>query len=332
MHLIDIYIQEVTRRLPEKNREDIALELRSTIEDMLPENYTEVEVKEVLSKLGNPVTLASGYLDRPMHLIGPVYFDAYVTLLKMILPIMAVIVLVIVSIENILSFNGKEAVIGILLDIMGEGIWGVINAAIQTFFWITLVFAVLERTDISKESVSLNTGFKKWTPDDLKEIPVISKKRKIPNVEIFGSIVMIAIFTAVYFNAVHLVGVYENVQGELRFITPVFNQEVLQSYWLIVVVAIVVEMFLVFYKFMVGQWTKKVAILNLIRNLVSTIVCIIIFTNTQLINEDFINYFEELFNITMNVKGAFMAGIILLFVVFAVIDVLQGFRKAYTKG
>ena len=77
---------------------------------------------------------------------------------------------------------------------------------------------------------------------------------------------------------------------------------------------------------------SQVAILNLIRNLVSTIVCIIIFTNTQLINEDYIIYFEELFNITMNVKGTFMVGIILLFVVFAVIDVIQGFRKAYTKG
>ena len=41
MKLIDVYIQEVTRRLPEKNREDIALELRSTIEDMLPDDYRE---------------------------------------------------------------------------------------------------------------------------------------------------------------------------------------------------------------------------------------------------------------------------------------------------
>lgn len=32
MNLIEVYIQEVIRRLPEKSREDIALELRSTIE------------------------------------------------------------------------------------------------------------------------------------------------------------------------------------------------------------------------------------------------------------------------------------------------------------
>jgi len=70
MNLIEIYIQEVTRRLPEKSRGDIALELQSTIEDMLPENYSEQDVKTSLAQLGSPATFANGYLDRPMHLIG----------------------------------------------------------------------------------------------------------------------------------------------------------------------------------------------------------------------------------------------------------------------
>ena len=49
---------------------------------MLPEDYNEKDVKSVLEKLGSPVSLANGYLDRPMHLIGPRYFDVYTTLLK----------------------------------------------------------------------------------------------------------------------------------------------------------------------------------------------------------------------------------------------------------
>ena len=93
MNLIEVYIQEVTRRLSEKSREDIALELRSTIEDMLPDDYKEEDVKLVLEKLGNPASLASGYQDQPMYLIGPRYFDVYVTLLKMILPIAGAIAL-----------------------------------------------------------------------------------------------------------------------------------------------------------------------------------------------------------------------------------------------
>lgn len=49
---------------------------------MLPDNYNEDDEKRVLEKLGSPVSLANGYLDRPMHLIGPRYFDVYLTLLK----------------------------------------------------------------------------------------------------------------------------------------------------------------------------------------------------------------------------------------------------------
>lgn len=56
MNLIEIYIHEVTRRLPGKSREDIWHELRSTIEDTLPDDYTEEDVQKALEKLGNPAT------------------------------------------------------------------------------------------------------------------------------------------------------------------------------------------------------------------------------------------------------------------------------------
>jgi hypothetical protein len=159
MNLIDIYIQEVTRRLPEKNREDIALELRSTIEDMLPDDYNEDDKKEVLEKLGSPVTLASGYRDRPMHLIGPRYFDIYVTLLKMILPIAAICALITVIAEYFVEYGGEEEVINVFLDVIGFGIWRIIEVGIQVFFWLTLVFAIVERTD--KEQLPLTANLKK---------------------------------------------------------------------------------------------------------------------------------------------------------------------------
>ncbi len=52
MSLIDMYVHEVAKRLPEQNREDITLELRSTIEDMLPDDYNEEDVKSILEKIG----------------------------------------------------------------------------------------------------------------------------------------------------------------------------------------------------------------------------------------------------------------------------------------
>lgn len=328
MNLVDIYIQEVTRRLPEKNRKDIALELQSTIEDMLPENYTEVEVKDVLEKLGSPVMLASGYLERPMHLIGPRYFDIYVTLLKLILPLAATIALIVTISERIFSANAEEAVINTILSIVGYGIWGILGTVMQTFFWITLVFAILERMDTVNDQLPLTTSLKKWTPDDLKSIPYIKKEKRITKAEIFGSLLWIGIFAAVYFNAVRLLGVYEKIDGKLQMIIPSFNQDVLQSYWLIVVIVIAVEVALVCLKFVVGQWTMRVAYMNLVRNVVSTLVFIIIFSNTSLLNPDFIMYLEDLFHFSVDMRTPIMLGFILLIVIFAIIDFIQGFRKA----
>lgn len=327
MELIDIYIQEVTRRLPEKGQKDIALELRSTIEDMLPEGYSEKDVYKVLAKLGSPAKLASGYLDRPMHLIGPRYYDVYITLLKMIIPIAVTVSLIVLIADNIWSYNQEEALITIILTIIGEGIWGIITVSIQTFFWITLMFAILERTDKSKEKSPLTINFKDWTPQELKQTPYILKDKIISHANLFGNLLGIAIFVAIYFNAVHLIGVYENFDGRLQLVIPTFNQEVLHSYWFIVVFAIAVEVALVLYKFIVGQWTTKVALMNGVRNIISSFMFIIIIINPSVLNPDFIVYLEKLFNVSIEISSIVIGGI-LLFIVFALIDIFQGFRKA----
>ncbi|SER99720.1 hypothetical protein [Psychrobacillus sp. OK032] len=331
MHLIDIYIQEVTRRLPEKNREDIELELRSTIEDMLPENYSEKEAKEALASLGNPALLASGYSDQPMQLIGPRYFDMYVTLLKMIIPMVAIITLIVVITENIITYNGEEAILGTMLSVVGHGFWGIISSSIHTFFWITLVIAILERTDASKDKSPLTPNWKEWTPDDLKNIPYIRKEKKISKADIFGSFFWIAIFVVVYFNAFRLIGVYEKVEGKLQFVIPTFNQEVLHSYWLIVLFMLLLEVAFAFYKLIAAQWTTKLAIMNTVRIVVSTIVFIIIFNNNSLINPEFYMYLEDLFHFTFELQGPVQLGVILMWVILSVIDVVQGFRKANIK-
>ncbi|CAH0155011.1 hypothetical protein SRABI96_00810 [Peribacillus sp. Bi96] len=327
MELIELYIQEVTRRLPEKNREDIALELHSTIEDMLPENYTEQDVKGVLSKLGDPATLASGYRDRPMHLIGPRYYDVYISLLKMILPIAAVISLIALLGDDLFSNIGEKTVIEVVIIIIGKGIAGIISTGIQVFFWLTLLFAVLERTDTSKDSLPLTIGLKRWTPDDLKHIPNISKKKAVPKIEVFGSLLGISIFAALYFNAANLLGVYEKSNDGLTFVTPSFNQEVLNSYWPLIFCIIILGAFLAIYKLLAGQWTRKLAWFHAGYQLLTTITFIIIISNPNLLTHEFIAYMSKLFS-TLEWHGSIYWGLILLTIFFAAHDSFQGFRKA----
>ena len=328
MRLIELYIQEVTRRLPEKNRDDIALELRSTIEDMLPDDYTEEDVKTVLEKMGNPVILASGYLDRPMHLIGPRYYDIYINLLKMILPIAAAISLISIIAETIITHSGEEAVLNVILGLIGYGIWEILSTGIQVFFWVTVVFAIIERTDHKKTQVPLTPSFKEWTPEDLKHITYIPKEKAIPKGEIFLGLLWTAIWASVYFNAASLLGVYEKGSNGLEFVTPTFNQEVLHTYWPLVILVIGLEIAVAFYKLKTGQWTRKLALLNTVMQGAASIVFIVIASNNQLFNPAFVAYMTDLFSITGDLDYGIFGGAVFTFLLFAVIDVYQGFRKA----
>lgn len=329
MNLIDIYIQEVTRRLPEKSRADIALELRSTIEDTLPDDYNEDDVKEALEQLGSPAALASAYRDQPMHLIGPRYFDVYITLLKMIIPIAAVVSFIAMTAHYFINRSENEAILNVVLNIMGVGIWSMIEVGINTFFWLTLVFAIIERVDKDKGQQPLTTSLKKWTPDDLKSIPYIPKQRVISKFEVFGGLMWTAIWATLYFYADHLVGVYRSGAAGLEFVLPAFNQSVLMSYWPLVLVIIALQIGLALYKLIKGEWTKKLVFFNTAIILTSTIVFIVIWLNPNLMNVEFMSYMSDLFSVTsMQFKTWFVNGVIILVILSEAFNIYDGFRKA----
>ena len=286
MTLIDKYIQEVTRRLPEKNRKDIALELQSTIEDMLPDQHSEEEIKGVLKELGNPAILANGYNDRPMYLIGPRYYEVYITIMKISLPIAAIISFVSLLAHQIITFNGSDAVLNIILNIITHGIVAIIETCLHTFFWITLVFFVAERVDSSKDTEPLNFKFKKWSPEDLLDTPILLNKR-ISDGEIVFSLFWTALWATCYFYADRLFGVYEKGEHGLIFVTPALNQDVLISYWPLIVVVIVLEVGLAIYKLVERKWTKKMALFNTVLQIVVTAIFIFILINPNLFELDF---------------------------------------------
>ncbi|TWD97983.1 hypothetical protein FB545_3517 [Peribacillus frigoritolerans] len=293
---------------------------------MLPDDHTEQDVKAVLLKLGDPVTLASGYRDRPMHLIGPRYYDVYISLLKMILPIAAVISLIALVGDNPFRDTGNT-VMEAILKIIGKGISSIISTGIQVFFWLTLSFAILERLDTSKDQSPVTKDLKPWTPENLKDIPNISKIKAVPMIEVFASLLGLSVFAALYFNAANLLGVYEKRNGSLIFVTPSFNQDVLNSYWLLVSCVIIIGVLLAIYKLFLGRWTLKLAFFHAIYQLLYTLAFIIIISNPDLLNPEFLAYQRTLFSID-EWKSSIYWGLILLSIIFAAYDTYQGFRKA----
>ncbi|HCG4536157.1 TPA: hypothetical protein NJY08_005010 [Salmonella enterica subsp. enterica serovar Typhi str. AG3] len=329
MNLIEVYIYEVTRRLPNKNREDIGLELKSTIEDMLPEKYSEDEVKKVLVELGNPAVLASEYNERPMHLIGPKYYDLYMSLLKMIVPIAVVIAFISVVAKYLVGFESGDTVLNMGLMILGEGIWSILNVFMQVFFWLTLTFAILERADHNEDKYPRTMSLQKWTPDDLKNISYIPQNRAVSKGYVFGSLLWTAIWGTIYFNADHLAGVYEGTGEGLEFILPALNQEVLNSFWPLIVIVIGLEIAFTLTLFIKNQWTKKIAFFNVIREVIGVIVLIFLITNSNLLNPEFLAYMSNILNIAADQIRNFIIGLtLILFPIFSIYNSMEGYRKA----
>ena len=328
MNWIELYIHEVTRRLPENTRQDIALELRSTIEDMMPDNPTEAQVKEILEELGNPSVMAHNYLDRPMHLIGPKYYDLYLQLLKLILPIALTITLIATVADALVLVKEDEATITIILNIFGKAIFTLLSTAMQIAFWITLIFAVIEWTDKSRDQAPLTMNMKKWTPDDLKDINPVPKKKVISKWIVIGSLLWTAIWSTVYFNAAKLVGIYEEIEKGYTFHVPAFHQETLNSYWPIVAIVIALEITLTLYKFFVGRWTMKVAGLNAVANIITLVILAIIIGDSSIWDAGFIEYIQGALNTNSNLHDWAYQSIIIVLVVFAAIDIFEGYRKA----
>ncbi|WP_422122451.1 HAAS signaling domain-containing protein [Planococcus sp. X10-3] len=334
MEWIDRYIGEVTRRLPVKEREDIAQELHSTMEDMLPPGYTEVEERELLMKFGDPARLAGRYRSQPMYLIGPRFFDLYLMLLKIIIPIVLTVVLVVLIITTIFTGAGETSVVNVIVSLIGDSIAAAFDVVIGVFFWVTLVFVILEWVDRTNRASGKSTIVlpdKGWTPDDLAASNELMPKRStIARSEPAVDLIWTAIWVSIYFNADALVGIYGGSSNGFELITPVFNQSVLLSYWPLVVLVIILQVLMDIWKWTRRRWDINLATFNMVVNALSLLAIFLIFRNPQIFAEGFLGWLTDLFG-SLSSLNWIIGGIIFTFALFALIDTIQGFRKASAR-
>lgn len=333
--LINVYIQEVTRRLPEKMREDISLELRSTILDMLPDDFSKKDVHQVLEKLGNPAVLATRYSERPMYVIGPKFYDMYISILKLVLGIVAAISLVIFFASQFNQpYSGDVSLIEQAGLMLGGAVWVLFQAFMQVFFWVTFVFFILERAIGDKDDTPISWSGEKWKPEDLEYISYIPLEKKITKTEILFTLFWMILWVVIYFYATNLIGIYDGSNGP-SVTVPIFNSETLLSYAVPVFILIGLEIYRVIHMAVTRAWTFKLAWSNALIHLAGLIVFIMIARDANLIHAEFAPYLAELISQpTETVNGAITGMkwlIVLSFIVSYGIDAYNGFKKANVK-
>ncbi|MFC4682540.1 hypothetical protein [Exiguobacterium sp. s149] len=318
MDWIDVYIDEVIRHVPPKRREEAAASVRQSIESALPEQPSEADVKRVLAEMGHPAVVAARYKEG-QYVIGPRFSPVYVTVVKLVVPIVLAVVFFGLVFASMPTFSGPlMPTVGTFLTNMFDALWDV---GIQLVFWITLIFFLIER--YAPDNVPAPDM--KWDVSKLKERV---KGGRIGKFDAGFGLFWTVVWFGVYLNAERLLGIYESTSAGFAMITPIFNQSFLLEVILLFVTVILLQVVLGVWKWIKGHWTYALASFNLVYNLVSATFIIWMASSPQLFDSRFLNWLETNVPNGVNSFGWVFGLVVAITIVAAVFDSIDGFRKA----
>lgn len=304
--LIERYLYDVTRRLPEKQKKDIEDELRTLIEDMLSEyegngKAESDNIKAVLEELGDPAKLALKYREGEDHLIGGTYYPMYCQVLKIVL----ICVAVGMGISAIVSFfvtagsNGADT-LNAVVETAGKGFLNfaaIPGALLQAFAWVTLVFFLMERNQ-----VKLKGAENVWSISNLPPIP--TKKAVISRGDSIAGIVFGVLFMVLFICAPEFAGAWvTNVsKGEMVAIS-VFNLSIWNRILPLLIISVALGIVDDLVKLIVGCYNLTVMYVSMFCSIVSLIVTVYLFKAYELFNPNFVEELSLVTGETFDAKG-----------------------------
>jgi hypothetical protein len=238
-NLIDRYVMEVGRRLPQKQRADVQLELRSALQDSLDERgldadkeADEAKIVELLKEFGKPGHVAEGYGARNF-LIGPELQPFYWWVLRIAAfgVSIAFLVQLVIAAVNQTDFA----------TLVGSTIGGLFNSLLVSFAMVTIIFAVLERY-----MPGLHLPAREWDPRELPEIT--PKGNEVDRLEFILEVV----FTSVFISVINLLPHWQ-VPADLAIAGELIAKFLPFIPWLTALA--IVQLVLDIYLLMQGRWT-----------------------------------------------------------------------------
>jgi len=308
--LTDRYVNATLRTIPDKQRADIEAELRGSIEDAIDaqavggEDVTTVE-KNVLTELGDPDRLAAGYLGRPDYLIGPEYFYTYKRLLAVPLVTVLPVVVAVIAVVQIIAGDDVGSVVG---QVVGTAI----SVVVHIFFWTTLVFAIIERTD-EKPSTEV------WT---LSSLPPVTATGGVKVGETIATVVvLVMVITAMAL--ARTFSPFTTAGGEA---IPIFDPSMWDFWFPYFIVVLALEIVFELVKYRIGEWTWGLGAVNLALNVAFAVPAIYLLVTEQIFNPVF---FQQVgFDVDVSAGGPIVIITVAAIAAVATWDTVDGFRKA----
>ncbi|SFE53541.1 hypothetical protein [Trichococcus pasteurii] len=320
MELQERYIAAGLKHIPPTEKAEVEKAMRRIIAERLegrgdPSEETE---REVLRGLGSPRLLAEKQLREPPHLIGPELYGTYLLIVKIVMTVAVIGTLIGNTVDFIVNGGG-------LLGYFAQSFATALSAAIGAFGWVTLVFAIMERT--AKEKI-LTEIQEDWSLADLpeKEVP----QKPFSRVGVIIGIIFTVLFLILVNQYSQLLGFYYTLDGSREMI-PMLNQEVFRSYLPYINGMLVLQLLFSASKLVFRKWTYPVATANLILNVLSFVLLWFILQDTAVLNPELVAKIAEATDGQRVLNTAFNS-IKAVFLFIFLLDSFEGFRDAYKNS
>jgi len=307
--LTDRYIAAAMRTVPEAQRGDLATELRGSIDDQIDaridagEDRADAE-RAVLTELGDPDRLAAGYTGRPLYLIGPGYFLDWLRLVKLLLWIAVPAVAFALALAQAIA----GASFG---EVVGSVVGAAISVAVNVLFWVTLVFAIMERNGAKSSSGG-------WTTDDLPE----PRQRGAGIGDVVGAFIgLLAAAAALMWD--HFIGFVPGM--DVSF----FSESLWPFGVTYALVILALDAILLIVVHAARRWTPTLAVVSAVLTLALAVPALLLLVDGQLLDPDF-------FPTVLPEGGEDVQGIITVIIGFAIAGsaiwgIIDTFRKAFSR-
>lgn len=270
-NLSERYVAAVLGGVPGPQRAELEPEIRALVADAIEARADRGDLaagaaeRAALSELGDPALLAARYGDGPRYLIGPAVFPEW---RRLVTALVSILVPVIAAVTLAAAVIGGASIGGAIVSAAGSAI----AVALQTVFWITVVFAVIERTSGS------TIAPRAWTPDRLPELPAAGRMSLaevgatlVVNVLVIAGLLWVQLQPPI------------SIDGQAY---PLFDPA-LWSFWLPwFLVATVAELVFTIVLYLRGRWTWTFAVVNALLGAAVAIPAVYLLQNELLFNPE----------------------------------------------
>lgn len=270
--LTDRYLDAIARRLPAAQRTDTVTNIRATLDDDVTARVAagstlDAAEHEAVAALGDPDRIAAVHAGRPLHLIGPALFLDWWRLLRLLL------LVVLPTVAAVLVVTQAWAGIPILTIVL-ETTATVLSVGFGLAFWVTLIFAIIERT--RTDTGPLTT----WSPDDL---PAEQSKPDVGIGDLIGGIVAVVLLVGgIIWQAT--ASPFVDAEGEL----VTFLAAELWPWWINFFVAVVVgELIFAIVLYRQRRWTATMATVNVVLNAAFVVPFVTLLMRDEIVNPAF---------------------------------------------